>query len=97
MDLVKGALGSLQLFLYSTDGPLREPIALLVRTLRPRSAVMRASVLLDLPCRDVVLGVRMVVEVLKRDPELGRELEVADQLPVCAESSLSFGLAPGPL
>lgn len=37
-----------------------------------------ASVLVELPCGDVVVGVRVLVELVERQPESRRDLEVAN-------------------
>lgn len=94
VDLVVGPLGGLELLLDGADVPLREPVALLVGALRPGAAVMRTLLPVDLPSRDVILGVGMVVELLDCDAKLGGQLQVAGQLPVGAESRRSFGSAP---
>lgn len=76
VDLVVGPLGGLELLLDSADVALGKPVPVLVGALRSRAAMMRALVVLDLPCRDVVFRVRVVVEPVKGGPEFGGEFEV---------------------
>lgn len=62
---------ALELHFHVTDVALGEPVALVVRALGSRPAVRLAGVLLDLPGRDVVLGVGVRVESIDCQAEAG--------------------------